>query len=336
MNTIKLIDVAQKAGVSKSTASQYINGRYEYMSKKTQEKIREAIEELHFVPNPIARSLKGEKSNNIGIVVKSISGIITSQIIRSIDDYLKKLNYNVLIYNTDYIREQELKSIATLKSMKIDGLIITSSGNISEELNLEEQNGLPIVHFLREFDGLNTNTVLSDYQKGSEMAGDYLASLGHRNIAILTKPFNSSPSRMTRVNGCISALAKSGIELDEDYICFVETEDDTRASVDQLLNSKNPPTAIFAMFSDITVQLLTYLKKKHISIPDDIQVITFDDFPLAELFQTPLSVIHQKPAEIGIECAKLLVAKINNPKKTFDNVTLPCDLIIRESTKELS
>ena len=335
MNKVKLIDVANYAGVSKSTVSQFINGRYEYMSIKTQEKIRLAVAELNYVPNPIARSLKGKKSYNIGIVVKSISGIITNQIIRSIDDYLKKLNYNILIYNTDYIKEQELKSIAILKSMKVDGLIITSSGSINEELNLEEENGLPIVHILREFDGLNSNTVLSDYEKGSEMAGEYLSSLGHSNIAIITKPYTNSPSRVKRVHGCLSALGRSGIQLDENNICFVNNEKETVDCFEKLYNSSNPPSVIFVMYSDITVQLLSYLNKKNISIPDDIQLINFDDFPLVDFFKTPLTVIHQNPHEIGIACAKLLIDKINNPNGDFEDITIPCHLIVRDSTKRL-
>jgi len=335
MDKVKLIDVAKKAGVSKSTASQYINGRYEYMSAKTREKVRLAIEELHFVPNPIARSLKAENTNTIGIIVKSISGIVTSQIIRGIDDYLKKLNYSVLIYNTDYIKEQELKSISILKSMRIDGLIITSSGEISEELNREAENGLPIVHILREFEHLNVNTVLSDYKKGSELAGQYLASLGHKNIAILTRSYNKSPSRFNRVNGFINSLNKAHVDIDPDQIYFVDTPDKITLAFDQLYDVEHPPTAIFSVYSDITSTLLSHIKKRHISIPEDIQIITFDDFPFAELIRTPLTVIQQNPSDLGVECAKLLVNKIKNPQESFDNITLPCQLIIRESTKKL-
>ena len=335
MEKVKLIDVAKKAGVSKSTASQYINGRYEYMSEKTREKLRLAIEELDFIPNPIARNLKAGKTNTIGIVVKSISGVVTSQIIRSMDDYFKKLNYSVIIYNTDYIKEQELKSISILKSMRVDGLIITSSGEISKELNAEEANGLPIVHILREFNDLSVNTVLSDYLKGSEMAGDYLASLGHSNIAIITKPYNNSPSRVNRVNGCINALNKANISVDESHIGFLDDNSKIGEVFDQLNNQNPSPTVIFSMFSDITIALLHHFKTNNISIPEDIQVITFDDFTLAELLRTPLTAIHQNPIELGKASAKLLVEKINNPTKSFESITLPCDLIIRESTKKI-
>lgn len=331
MDRVKLIDVANKAGVSKSTASQYINGRYGYMSEKTREKIRVAIEELNFVPNPIARSLKADKTHTIGIVVKSIAGEITSQIIRSIDDYLKNLNYNVLIYNTDYIKEQELKSIAILKSMRVDGIIITSSGEISDILNKEDQNGLPIVHILREFENLHVNTVLSDYNKGSEMAGEYLASLGHKNIAILSKTYNNSPSRFNRVHGCIKALDKAGVNLTDEQIYFID--DDFVADTFDKLYEEQKPTVVFSMFSNLTIALLKHLKTRKLRIPEDIQLITFDDFKLTELLETPLTAIHQRPEELGVECAKLLINKINNPKEDFENITLPCELIIRESTK---
>ena len=114
MAKIKLIDVANLAGVSKSTVSQYLNGRFDYMSDKTKVRIKLAVEELNYVPNPIARSLKLDKTKTIGVVVRDITGFYTSRTIRGIDDYCKTSDYNVLIYNTDVDPEVEARSLEAL------------------------------------------------------------------------------------------------------------------------------------------------------------------------------------------------------------------------------
>jgi LacI family transcriptional regulator len=331
----KLIDVANKAGVSKSTASQYLNGRYEYMSSQTKERIRAAIEELGFVPNSIARSLKTKKTNTIGVIVNNIIGSTTSQVIRGIYDYCKKQNYNVLIYNTDYIEAVERKSIDNLKSSSADGLIITSSGEINNLLNEADQSGLPIVHIHRTFNGLDVNTVLSDYAKGAYEATEYLIQLGHKRIGIMTRTYKNIPSRNNRVKGYQDALKDNHIPFDSELIHVVTEPKDVDIVYNYLMALKEPPTAIFTMFNTITIELLNYFNKHNISLPDDISLIGFDNFSMAHLLKTPLTVVNQQAYELGEQSAKLLLEKISNPTDAHDNITLPCNLIIRDSCKKL-
>ncbi len=335
MKRVKLIDVANKAGVSKSTASQYLNGRFEYMSQETKEKIRCAIEELNYVPNPIARSLKTEKTNLIGVIVHNITGVITSNVLRGIDDYCKKQNYNVLIYNTDYNPEVERKSINTLKSLRADGLIITSSGSVNALLNQEERSGLPIVHIHREFDDLNVNTVLSDYYQGAFSATEYLIRLGHRRIGVITRPYESIPSRHRRIQGYQAALTEHGIAYDSDFVCISNTSDDIKPIYESFMNNSEPPTAIFSMFSEVTVDLLNYLNINRINVPDDISIIAFDDLPLSHLLRTPLTAVNQSAYELGEKAAELMISKIENKDRDHENVTLPCELIIRDSCRKI-
>lgn len=332
---VKLIDVANKAGVSKSTASQYINGRYEYMSADTRERIRVAIEEIGFVPNQLARSLKTKKTNTIGVIVNSISGATTSQVIRGIDDYCKKNNYNVLIYNTDYIAHIEEKSIATLNSLKADGLIITSSGEINTLLNESDVTDLPVVHIHRTFEGLNVNTVLSDFSQGAYEATEHLLSLGHRRIAIITRPYENIATRYSRIKGCIDAFKDSDLTYDTDLIKVCIDDSELPGIYQDLMALKEPPTAIFSMFSIISIGLLNYFNHHNIQVPDDISVVAFDELPMAELLKTPLTTVNQSAYELGEQSAKLLIDKIKAPKEAHKDVTLPCNLIIRNSCKKI-
>lgn len=334
MAKVRLIDVGNMAGVSKSTVSQYLNGRYEYMSAETRERIRQAVETLEFTPDPIARSMRTDKSYTIGIMVKNITGVITSNVIRGIDDYCKDKNYNVLIYNTDYIEVIERKSIASLRSLKADGLIITSSGKVSSLLNKADQDDLPMIHIHREYDDLHVSTVHSDYKAGSYAAIEYLLGLHHTNIAIFTRDYNKLPSRISRIKGCRDALQDNGHSLKDENICVVESNEDIELQYKRLMALPKPPTVIFSLFSDVSIELLSYLNNHEINVPNDISVIGFDDLPLAHLMKTPLTVVNQSAYEIGQTAAKLLLKRIATPNDEIDYEKLPCNLIIRDSCSE--
>lgn len=333
MSRVKLIDVANRAGVSKSTVSQFLNGRYEYMSTETKEKIDRAVKELGYIPNPIARSLKTRKTFTIGVIVDDMTGSTTSKIIRGIDDYCKKLNYNILIYNTDHIPENEERSIEILKTFGVDGMIISSTGENIDLINKTDQDGIPIIHINRSYEGLAVNTVLSDFYMGSREATLHLLDLGFKDIGILTRPYKDTPSRKRRVEGCLDLLKERGIDISDENISIIKDNDDVKNAYEQLMFLPKPPKVIFSQYSRITIELLTYLKSKKISIPDDIAIIAFDDLPLSHLFKTPLTVVNQKAYDLGTESAELLLKKIKKPEESYEDITIPCELIIRESCK---
>lgn len=331
MKQVKLIDVANKAGVSKSTASQFLNGRFEYMSAATKLRLEAAVNELGFIPNQLARSLKTKKTNTIGVMVNSINGPTTSDVIRGIDDYLKSKGYNVLIYNTDYKKATELASIANLQAQSADGLIITSSGEINDLLNDEGQLGMPVVHIHRTFDDLKVNTVLSDFRSGAYMGTDYLIQQGHKRIGVMTRPYANIPSRQERLEGYYDALEAHGLARDEALVDVVDDQETIGGLLSDLLALADPPTALFVMYSRLTKDLLLYCNTHDIKIPEDFSLIAFDDLPMAPLFKTPLTVIDQSSYELGIEAAKLLLTKISQPEDCHEDVVLPCHLVVRGS-----
>lgn len=332
---VKLIDVANKAGVSKSTVSQYLNGRYRYMSDETRDRIKKVIEELNYIPNPIARSLKTEKTNTIGFMVSNVDGPVTSKVILGVDDYCKKHNYNLLIYNTDYDPNVEIKSINTLKALRADGLIISSSGQINDLLNQSDEGNLPIVHLHRDFEDLQVHTAYSNFYQAAVDATTYLTQLNHKRIGLMTRTFEGITTRENRIKGYKDVLTKAGIDVDQDLIKTVETQDEIIQAFEQMMALKEPPTAIFTLYSKITVELLMYCNEKDIIIPDDLSIIAFDDLPMANLLKTPLTVVTQSPRELGQQACELLLEKIDKPDITHSSVELPCYMIVRESCKSL-
>lgn len=337
MKRVKLVDVAKEAGVSASTVSQYLSGRYKHMSESTKNRIEEVIKELNYIPNSIARSLKTDKTNTIGVIVFSINGFYTSNVVRAIDDYCKKHNYNVIIYNTDYDPKIEKESIDILKMLQVDGIIIASTGHNSETLREENSHGIPIVQMYMEFDDVEICTVISDYRQAAYKATKYLIDLGHNDIAVITQEYKSIRSRYNRILGCEDALKEHGLELDQDLIYEWDRHEDIKEVFSRLFENDKLPTAIFSMNESSTTELLRFLKAKKYSVPEDFSVIGFDQLPAVDLMKTPVTLIEQPTYELGEKTAELLISKINNEgDKTNTRIELECDFKIRESCRKIN
>lgn len=334
MAKVKLIDVANYAGVSKSTASQYLNGRFDYMSKDTQERIRQAIAALDYVPNPIARNLKAEKTKTIGVIVRDITGFYTSKVIRGVDDFCKQQGYNALIYNTDFDPEVEAKSLESLYQLRVDGIIIASSGNNTKLINDYIKRGMQIVHFQLEHDGSERNIILSDYKKAAFDATEYLIKLGHQRICFVTQDFQNVKSRHERYQGYVSALSKYGISEDKGLVQYWQRETGLQQSLDNILKTARP-TAFFTQHLPITIELLRRLNQANIDIPKDVSLLGFDDIPMAEFFKVPISVVKQDPYQIGIESTKLLLNNISGESNKAHKSLIPCSLLKRESCRKI-
>lgn len=337
MTKIRIVDVAAKANVSKSTVSQYLNGRFGHMSKQTKERIRLAVEALNYVPNPIARSLKIDKTKTIGVIVRDITGFNTSRILRGIDDFCKNSNYNVLIYNTDFDENVEKRSLQTLKQMCVDGIIITSTGKNAELINEYTQSGFPIVQFQLEHKGCLTNIVLSDYKDAAQKATEYLINLGHQRICFMTQKFEGNLSRTERYQGYVNALQAHNLPLDNSLVQFWDRDKGFQNYPIQLLETDNAPTAFFTQHLAITTDLLKQLNQYDIDIPERVSIIGFDEIPMVELFKVPITVIQQDSYQLGIKSAKLLLSALTTREKAekIKKIIVPCSLIERNSCRHL-
>ena len=332
----KITDVAERAGVSKSTVSQFLSERYEYMSKETKARIESAIKDLNYIPNPTARNLKSNKTKTIGVIVRSITGYDSCRAVRGIDDFCKANGYSVLIYNTDVDPENEAKALESLRQLRVDGILIAPSGLNLDRIAEINQNDLPIVQYQVEHDQCDTSIVVSDYEKYAYEATEYLIQLGHKRIGFFTQEIKDVTSRNERYQGYVSALEKYGIELDEQLVILWNRETGFEHSPKSLLAMDNAPTAFFAQHLAITASLLQELHKSDIDIPQEVSVVGFDKVPMTNLFKTPITAIEQDPHRIGKESAKLLFDIINNKVENTQKILIPCTFQKRLSCKDIS
>lgn len=331
MAKVRLVDVAAHAGVSKSTVSQYLSGRFDYMSKETKERVQHAIAELNYVPNTIARSLKTNITKTIGIIARDVTGFYTSRTIRGVDDYCKSSDYNVLIYNTDFDPNKEAQALNNLRQINVDGIIISPSGTNTSLINHFVEQGLPIVQFQLEHDGTEKNIILSDYKKAAFDATEYLIQLGHRRICFVTQEFSKVKSRKDRFLGYCAALKAHGLQFDESLVQYWHREEGFISSPLALLDQENAPTAYFTQHLAITSDLLKQLNQTDLKIGENISLIGFEDLPMVEFFKTPITVIKEDPYNIGMEAAKSLLTLIQDKTAPAKKLVLPCTLTIRES-----
>lgn len=332
MQKIKIVDVANYAGVSKSTVSQFLNGRLHYMSEKTRLKIQDAIKALNYVPNPIARSLKTAKTNTIGVIVRDISGADTSRVLRGIDDYCKAQQFNVLIYNTDFDPAAEASALQNLREMKVDGIIIASSGQNSETINHYISTGLPVVQFQMEYQPCEDNIVLSDYHQGAFKATEYLVKLGHQRICYISQDFTNVVSRQARYQGYVDALTKHNVDNDPTLVQFWDRQSKLHIPLKEILE-ETKATAIFSQHFAITEQILRELKQLKLEIGQDISLISFDEIPMVEHFKVPITVVKQDPYRVGEESGRILIENIKNKGKPKQRITIPCELLERASCR---
>lgn len=328
---VRLVDVAAAAGVSVSTASQFINGRHEFMSLDTQLKLRRVIAELNYIPNNIARSLKTNKTRTLGVIVRDISSHYTSQAIRGMDDYCKKHGYDLFIYNTDFNPTTEKNAINALVQLNVDGIFIASCGNNSALIEETAKNSVPIVQFQVEHEGCDTGIVVADYKRAAFEATEYLIGLGHRHICFVTQEFETVISRREKYQGFSDALHKHGLPVDQSLIVYWSRTDGLQSDISELFKQPRVPTAFFTQQIAITISILTKLEEIGVRIPTDASLLGFEEIPMAEYFKVPISVIRQQPYDIGSEAARLLLNKLLHPKATNSRMLIPCSLVKRKS-----
>ncbi|USK68457.1 LacI family DNA-binding transcriptional regulator [Peribacillus asahii] len=332
MKAITITDVAKHAKVSKSTVSQYLNKRYEYMSEKTRKKIEEAIEELNYQPNIIARSLKQKSTFTVGVVVANILHTFSTQIIRAIENYFYKHGFQIIVCNADDQPEKEKNYIEMLRAKQVDGIIIFPTGDNLDLYKRMKSDQFPVVFMDRAIEELNIATVMLDNHLASKLAVDRFVEKGYENIAIITTSiFRNISPRLERIQGYKEALELHGIPVNLDYIKTANAEE-ISDKLSELFELKKPPQAILAGNDIVLNEVLRYMKKHNMNIPDDVAVIGIDEVSYADFYTPTITTVNQPAIEMANQAAQLLLNQINKTGKEDTSVhRLKPTLLLRNS-----
>lgn len=330
MATIK--DVAERAGVSTATVSHVIN-KTRYVSEELQARVRQAMEELGYQPNAIARSLRRKETHTVGLIIPDNSNPFFAEVARGIEDFGFRNGYSVILCNSDGDLKKELAYISVLTSKRVDGIVFIAATAEAEHIRpfLGE---IPLVIVDRKMPALEADSVLVDNFGGGYAATKHLIDLGHRDIGCITGPPDLAPSA-DRVAGYKQALKDHGIPLRNELI----VEGDFRyqsgnEGMYRLLNLETPPTAVFACNDVMAIGAMKAVQDQGLVVPEDVAIVGFDDITLASFTNPTLTSVKQPKYEMGKIALELLFERMgsSDPWRKRE-IILDTTLMIRESTR---
>lgn len=329
MATIR--DVARRAGVSPTTVSHVIN-QTRFVSDGVRARVLQAMYELGYRHNVLARSLRRGQTLTIGLILPDSANPFFAEIGRSIEAAAFGLGYSVMLCNTEADLGKELRYVDVLDQKQVDGIIFVASGDRSDSLGALLHRRLPVVVVDRELPDVDVDTVLADNPLGGYLATKHLTDLGHRRIACITGPSNLTPSAQ-RVTGYQTALAEAGLPVDEGLIVHGDFHPMSgRAAALALLDRAEPPTAIFACNDLMAMGVLRAAAEMNRRVPRDLALVGYDDIELASYTNPPLTVVAQPKVEMGRTAVRLLTLRIADKSRPVTRETLPTCLVLRESS----
>lgn len=330
MKKITMMDVAQVAGVSKSTVSQYINNRYEYMSLDTKKKIEQAIKELNYRPNTIARSLKQKTTFTIGVIVSNILHNFSTQVIRAIEDICHEQDFHVIVCNADDKPEKEMKYIQMLRDKQVDGLIVFPTGGNIELYEELEAIQFPVVFLDRLLPSVGMPAVLLDNEKAVKLAVDHLVERGHTSILLVTNAINRVYPRKIRVDAFLAYTKEVGLT-DSHIHVLSRPLDEIQNELKELLK-REKIDAIIAGNDLALFEILHVLHDENYQLPTDIALISIDDTTFSTFIKPELTAIAQPAFEMGTKAAHILLDLIHQKNPTKEVSYFEPKLIVRGTT----
>ncbi len=335
LDAITIKDIGRALNLSTSTVSRALRGSYE-ISAETKRLVMEYAERMNYRPNPIALSLKENRSRVLGVIVPQIANNFFSQAINGIEAIAYSRGYHVIIMQSHENYEREVITVQQAVNRKVDGLLISISSQTSDVAHLQtlHEKNFPIVLFDRISDELDTPKITADNYGGAFAATEHLIQTGRRRIAHIAIPAYVSITA-ERLAGYRAALAQYGLPYDETlirYAGFGQHEID--AIVDELLDRSLPPDAFFTTSDRLALGCLTALHRRGVDIPAQVALIGFTNTTVADLLAPSMSTVEQPAQEIGQLAAEQLIDRIERKQKrpSVTTLRLPTRLVIRQSS----
>jgi LacI family transcriptional regulator len=331
-NSLTMHDVADRAEVSIATVSRVVNGSGG-VSKKLEQRVLQAMQELNYHPSSLARSFKMRETRLIGLIIPLLDHPFFSRLAQVMEQELFRNNYRAIICNTEEDEERELEYIELLLRQRIDGVIINSAiENTDYLLELQAQD-VPCVLIDRNVEAFECSKVFSDNSQGGYLGMKYLLDLGHRDIRVIA-PFDFAHPVRHRIRGIRDALAEYGIPEPPDMVSMSDDPSfEMGINAGVAFAQMDPrPTAIFALTDVTAIGVMRGLAGMGLRVPEDISVMGYDNIPLSEYVLPSLTTVAQPIAAMGKKAVEVLLEHIKNPETVADKAVLPSELIVREST----
>lgn len=330
--TIK--DIANRTGLGLATISSYLNGGN--VREKNREKIEQAIEELHFEVNEVARGLKTNRTHTIGVVIPELNNIFCTEIITGMEDILRKQGYATIVCDCRTDKKLEREAVEFLYRKRVDGIINMPVDATGAHLAQFASAKKPIIIIDRKLPKIACDSILVDNRDAAKKAVNILLASGHRRIGMITGP-EDVYTASERYLGYESALLAAGVSVEPELVVHSDyTIRGAVAGVERLLDAHPEVTALFAANYEMTMGMMIALNERGISIPDEISVIGFDNREFARALHPRLTIITQPTEAIAQEAAETMLRRLESeeqvePKELY----LQTEIMMGKSVKNL-
>jgi len=331
---VTLRDVAQLAGVHAATVSRVLAPETRVLvNEETARRVEQAIEQLGYQPNPLARGLKTRRSTTIGVLVTDLTNPLFPPIVRGIEDRLLAASYTALLANTDGRPERERHAYEILSARQVDGFIMATAFRQDPLVDEAVERGVPVVLAVRTTDSRRAPAVIFDDDLGMRRAVEHLVELGHRQIAHLAGPQTISNGARRRA-AFLASMSEHGLTVLPGQIVEADafTLDQGEQAVARLLDADVPFSAVIAGNDLMAVGALSALAAAGRSCPQDVSVVGFNDMPLADRLSPPLTSLHVPHHDLGVQAAELLLERLRDPDAPVREVSVEETLVVRGST----
>jgi LacI family transcriptional regulator len=333
MNNITIYDVAREASVSMATVSRVVNGNPN-VKPTTRKKVLEVIDRLGYRPNAVARGLASKKTTTVGVIIPDISSIFYAELARGIEDIATMYKYNIILSNSDENKEKEFHLLNTMLGKQVDGIVFMGSNITDEHVQEFQKSPVPIVLAGSVEDTGQVPSINIDYEAAAFDAVTFFAQNGNNKIAFVTGN-TTEPINQKKLAGYRRGLEEAGLPFNESYVIDGDyTYDSGIESFEKLLEASVKPTAIIVGADEMALGIVHAAQDKGYNIPDDFEVISFDNTRLTLMVRPQITTIVQPLYDIGAVAMRLLTKLMN--KETVEDqeaVVLPHRIEERQSTK---
>jgi LacI family transcriptional regulator len=329
---ITIADVAKRAGVSKMTVSRVINGSG-YIRQETRARVEQAIDELGYIPNTLARSLRYKRTKTLGLILTDITNPFFTTLSRGVEDIASEHGFSVIFCNTDESPEEEDRYVQVLTQKQVDGLLLVPTAGTPDSIAFLENRSVPFVLLDRRVPDVYADVVRCDSEQGAYDLVRHLLALGHQRIAALGGSAHITSST-DRVAGYRRAMIEAGLERETFRTHFTSfTIEGGYTGAQNALRVDPRPTALFAANNFIAIGAFRAVREVGLRIPGDLSLVSFDDMPPAVGVEPFLTIIEQPAYEMGRRATQILMQRLDDggPDQPQD-ILLPTRLIIRASS----
>lgn len=326
---VTIREVAEAAGVSRSTASRALTGNG-YVATLVRERVREVARGLGYVPDATARHLRRQASQSIGVLVSDLSNPFYAGLAAGISQQARRRKYTMMLADDGGSPEVEAEAAEAFVALRVAGVIVTPvSAQISDYL---ARHRIPVVEVDRQFAAGDCDAVVVDNERAARKVTAHLLALGHRRIALVIDEMHWTTGR-DRLAGYRAAFADAGVALDESLVVSAGWDVDTaRIEAHKLLSRPQPPTAVFAANNVLAEAVWRAADELDLAIPERLSLVSFDDVSWMSLVRPGVTAVAQDAVALGEAAISQLFERIQSPNAPARTVLLSTRMVMRGST----